>query len=514
MKLSRKRRVLVTVGIMTGSLLAAMEGTVVATAMPTVVASLGGLAIYSWVFSIYLLTSTVSMPIWGKLSDLYGRRSCFQISIAIFLLGSALSGAAQSMTQLIVFRALQGLGAGALTSLPLTIIGETYTLQERSRMQGLFSSVWGLSSIIGPLLGGFIADNFSWRWIFYINIPFGLAAAVILGIALIEPERNEARPVIDMMGAATLTGGITLLMLACLESGTGLALMNAIPLFGAFILLAVFVQVEKRAINPLLPLWLFRQKVFLASVFGNMLAGFALFGSLPFITLFAQGVLNSSATKAGIVLMPILMGWVTFSIVGARLLLRFGFRPVAIAGMTAVTIGFCILSLLNANTSKVQLYAGVGIIGMGMGLSMITLLMAVQHGSFRRQLGVVTSSTMFFRNIGGAVGAAIMGTLMSTGLMNAIVGMHAVADSRGVGADLDRIASNLNVALDPVARTAVSPIVLEFFRVALASGIHLVFLTGFIAALLALISMFLVPSNQTIKEQSGEHSFSQPQTAD
>src|SRR5438128_168148 len=204
MELSQKRRTWVTIGIMTGTLLAAMEGTVVATAMPTVIASLGGLAIYSWVFSIYLLTSTVSVPIWGKLSDIYGRRACFQISIVIFLVGSALSGAAHSMTQLIIFRALQGLGAGALVALPLTIIGEIYTLQERSRMQGIFSSVWGLSSIIGPLLGGFITDHFSWRWIFYINIPFGLASALILGISLKEQHRKDSRPSIDLAGSAAL----------------------------------------------------------------------------------------------------------------------------------------------------------------------------------------------------------------------------------------------------------------------------------------------------------------------
>jgi EmrB/QacA subfamily drug resistance transporter len=514
MELSRRRRTLVTIGIMTGSLLAAMEGTVVATAMPTVVASLGGLAIYSWVFSIYLLTATVSMPIWGKLSDLYGRRSCFQISIAIFLIGSALSGAAQSMTQLILFRALQGLGAGALTSLPLTIIGETYTLEERSRMQGLFSSVWGLSSIIGPLLGGFITDHFSWRWIFYINIPFGLAAALILGAALIEPRRDTSQIKVDTMGAITLTGGITLLMLACLESKPGTSLLSLGALCGAILFLIAFVHAEKRAAEPLLPLWLFRERMFLAGVLGNLLAGCALFGSMPFITLYAQGVLSTSATQAGTVLMPLLMGWVSFSIIGARLLLRRGFRPIAISGMVAVTIGFSLLALLKADTSGVQLYIGVGIIGMGMGLAMITILMALQHGALRSQLGVVTSSTMFFRNIGGAVGAAVMGTLMSAGLMRSINSMHASADAKGVGGELDRIAANLNLALDPAVRTALPPEVLEYFRIALASGIHIVFVAGFIVALFALGSALLVPSNNAKGDHSRERSFSRPQPAD
>src|SRR5919199_5667098 len=222
LEMSNRRRTAVTLGVMTGMFLAALEATVVSTAMPTVIASLGGLSHYSWVFSAYLITSTVTVPVWGKLSDLYGRRLFYQLGIAIFLLGSVLSGLSTSMTQLIIFRAIQGLGAGALIPLGMTIIGDIYTVKERARMQALFSGVWGFSSVIGPVVGGFITDQLSWRWVFYINVPVGLAAALIMGLALKEPRRHE-RPAIDYAGAAVLMAAITLLMLALVEGGSSLA---------------------------------------------------------------------------------------------------------------------------------------------------------------------------------------------------------------------------------------------------------------------------------------------------
>src|ERR671916_429764 len=239
LSMSAPRRWAVTAGVMTGMFLAALEATVVGTAMPTVIASLGGLSHYSWVFSAYLITSTVTLPVWGKLSDLYGRRLFYQLGIAVFLVGSVLSGVSTSMTQLIVFRAIQGLGAGALIPLGMTIIGDIYTLEERARMQALFSGVWGLSSVIGPVVGGFITDQLSWRWVFYINLPVGLAAALIIGLALKEPKRHE-RPAIDYAGAATLMIAITLLMLALVEGGASVATLLSpqnLTLFAAAILL-------------------------------------------------------------------------------------------------------------------------------------------------------------------------------------------------------------------------------------------------------------------------------------
>src|ERR1041384_976652 len=253
--LSRRRRRVVTAGVMLGMFLAALEATVVGTAMPTVIASLGGLDRYSWVFSAYLLTSTVTVPVWGRMSDLYGRRVFYLIGVTFFLIGSALSGASQSITQLIVFRGIQGLGAGALIPLSMTINGDIYTVRERTRMQGLFSGTWGLASILGPLAGGFITDHISWRWVFYINIPFGLAAAVVVGFALVELKRH-ARPVIDYAGAIWLTIAITLLLLVLVESGDPAIWGNPLTLAAVAGILAfayLFVRTERRAPDPIVP---------------------------------------------------------------------------------------------------------------------------------------------------------------------------------------------------------------------------------------------------------------------
>ena len=276
--LSRRRRWAVTGGVMLGMVLAALEATVVGTAMPTVIATLGGLDRYSWVFSAYLLTSTVSVPVWGRLSDLFGRRNLYLVGVFFFLLGSALSGASQSILQLIAFRAIQGLGAGALIPLSMTINGDIYTVAERARIQGLFSGVWGLASIIGPLAGGFITDQLSWRWVFYINIPFGLAAAAVVGIALVEPKRSD-RPVIDYAGAVWLTCAITLLLLVLVESSdpatwtSPLMLLEGAGMLGFSVL---FVRSEKRAVEPIVPFSLFRNRIITVGSIISFLIGAAM----------------------------------------------------------------------------------------------------------------------------------------------------------------------------------------------------------------------------------------------
>lgn len=516
MHLSRERRILVTVGIMTGMLLAALEATVVATAMPKVIASLGGLAIYSWVFSIYLLTSTVSLPIWGKLSDLYGRRLCYQVGITVFLLGSVLSGMSQSMNQLILFRAIQGLGAGALVPIALTIIGEIYTLEERARMQGLFSSVWGISSIAGPLLGGFIADRYSWRWIFYINIPFGIIAALIIGFALVptitETPVSKAPPKIDISGAITLTIAITLLLLACLEMNHPNNIFGTIGLFaGAGLFLALFIRTEQRSPEPLLPLHLFRMRMFSASSLGNFLAGCALFGMMSFVPLFLQGVMGTDSTTAGKPVMILLLGWVAFSGIGGRLILHFGYRPLVIFGMSSLATGLGMLCLLT--TTLNHIYISLAIIGVGMGLSMFSLLMAVQNTVPRNHLGVATSATQFFRNIGGAIGTAIMGSLMSLGLTSKLAVMQDAIKHQGLEQDVARIVADPNIILNPVVRDAIPAAAIGYFRESLANGLHWVFVLSFIIGIGALISALLVPAGQAIDNREKKISI-EPSAAD
>jgi EmrB/QacA subfamily drug resistance transporter len=489
--LSPQRRRVITAGIMIGMFLGALESTVVGTAMPTVIASLGGLNIYSWVFSVYLLTSTVTVPLWGRLSDLYGRRIFYLAGIGVFLAGSVLSGQSHSMLELILFRALQGLGAGALVPLGLTIIGDIYTLVERTKVQGLFSGVWGLASIAGPVAGGFITDRLSWRWIFYINVPFGLAAAAIIGVALVE-EKRAARAEIDYLGVATLTTAITLLLFALMERGSGISAAWFFSMLAVSVgLFALFVRIELRAAEPMLPLQLFSNRIFRAATVNGLFAGMAFFGSISFIPLFVQGVMGATATQAGSVLTPLLLGWVSFSVVGGRLLLRIGYRATVFAGMVLLVGGFFGLSRITAHATHVYLTADMLCIGAGMGLSMLTLLIAVQQAVPREQLGIATSATQFFRTIGGTIGVAIMGAVLSTRLAAAV---DALTAGNGEAASrLRELAHHPDAILDPRARGDIPAAALELFQGALDSALHAVFYVGLAVSVLAFLSAFLVP---------------------
>ncbi|HEX8174830.1 MAG TPA: MDR family MFS transporter [Pyrinomonadaceae bacterium] len=496
LEMSKRRRWAVTAGVMTGMFLAALEATVVSTAMPTVIASLGGLSHYSWVFSAYLITSTVTVPVWGKLSDLYGRRLFYQLGIAVFLLGSILSGMSTSMTQLIAFRAIQGLGAGALIPLGMTIIGDIYTLKERTRMQALFSGVWGFSSVIGPVAGGFITDQLSWRWVFYINIPVGLAAAFIMGLALKEPKRHQ-RPAIDYAGAAVLMIAITLLMLGLVEGGASVATLTSpqnLALFaGALLLMALFVWIELRASDPIVPFVLFRNRVVAVSIGAGFLAGVAMFGAITFVPLFAQGALGSTATEAGSLLTPLMLSWVGLSVIGGRLLLRVGYKPTSIVGFMLLTAGLALLANFNRDTRRLWLYLDLIMIGAGLGLTMLTLLIAVQQAVPRAQLGIATSLNQFSRSIGGAVGVAVMGTVLSAGLTSYLSDFagrnpQALAPQRAA-----ELAANPNALIEPAARATLPPAALDALQNALASAIHNVFWVATVVSALALLASFALP---------------------
>ena len=501
--LSANRRYVVTVGILLGSFLAALETTVVGTAMPTVIASLGGINVYSWVVSAYLLTSTVTVPVWGRLSDLLGRRPLYLLALIIFLIGSALSGMSGTITQLIIFRAIQGLGAGGIVPIGMTVIGDIYTLRERARVQGFFSLVWGMASILGPLAGGFITEQWSWRWVFYINIPVGLAAAFVVGLALAEPEKTK-RPQIDYWGATLLTFSITLLLILIGEvkdwriwAHPGMMASAA----GVIILTWLFVRSERRAAEPIMPFSIFRNPVVFYGFITGLLVGTAMFGAIAFIPLFVQGTLGGTATEAGSILTPLLLGWVVFALIGGRLMLRVGVRPMVVSGLAAVFVSFIFLARFNQFTPRWALLADIGLLGSGMGLTMLTLIIATQNSVERDQLGIATSLTQFSRSIGGAVGVAVMGTVLMVGLASQKGEIQRLSGLSE--AEVEKIVSNPSALIEPGLRSQLPPTLLHAMEGALAHALHNVFIVGAVFAALALLSGFRMPSKWTKPTSAG-----------
>ena len=476
--MSPRRLNIITLGIMLSLFLASMEGTVVATAMPTIVAQLGGLSIYSWVFSMYMLTSTTTVPIYGKLSDLYGRKLVYTVSMALFVAGSVLCAVAQTMEQLIFFRALQGLGAGGVLPLAFTIIGELFSLEQRARMQGLFSGVWGVSAIIGPLIGGFLVDQVSWRWVFLINVFPGLLAVAIVGLAWRDAARQRDKKVaIDYLGAALLTLGALCLLLGLDQIGSPAA---AWLVAAALVLFVGLAWVERRAVDAILPLHLFRDRLFTVSIVHGVLSGWALFGSLNYVPLFVQAVLNTSATQAGITLTPMSLFWTLASIFGGRLLLKMGYRTLALVGMVMLTGGALLMSGITIQSSQLMIMLYLGLMGAGMGLAIPAFLIAVQSTVRRGDLGIATSTLQFSRSIGGTLGVSVLGVFLSTRLAS-----HLVA------ANINPESVSLNSLIDPVAGANLAlggPL-----RSALAVSIADLFLIAFAASLAGLLVTFLAP---------------------
>ena len=469
--MSRNRIVLVTAGIMLSLFLASMESTVVATAMPTIVGQLGGLEHYSWVFSAFMLASTTAVPLYGKLSDIYGRRKLYASAMALFLVGSVWCGLANSMTSLIFARALQGVGAGGIMPLAFILIGEMFTLKQRAKMQGLFSGVWGVSSIVGPLLGGFLVDQLSWRWIFYINVIPGLIAAALVGFAWRDQKQHgQERPAVDYAGAALLTVSVVMLLLGLMGSGTSSWILIA----GAILLFIALVWVERRAADPVLPLSLFGDRLFATATAHGVFTGWALFGSVSFIPLFVQSVMGTSATQAGITLTPLLMGWVTASIIGTRIMLSVGYRRLGVFGTAVFTVGAFLMSQAGMNTSQTSLMVFVTLMGIGMGLSIPAYLIAVQTSVSRRQLGTATSTLQFSRSIGGTLGVSVMGAALSARLASSQLNPELVRQ-----------------LLDPLPGSEV--VIAEGARAAMADAIHLVFVIAFVAAALAMVTVFFTP---------------------
>lgn len=477
-------RFLISAALMVCTFLTALDVMIVGTVMPTIIGSLGGLELYSWVFSVYLLAATVSMPIYGKLADLYGRKPLFFAGTGLFLLGSALCGLAQSMEQLIAFRALQGLGSGAVFPITMTIVGDIFTLEQRARVTGLFSSVWGIASIIGPPLGGVVTTQASWRWVFLINLPIGLAAMAMLARALQERVERRAHS-IDYPGALLLSIGISVLLLGLVQGGFGSQRGPGPPAVLALViaaaLLAAFVWQERRAPEPLLPLDLFQNRLIAAASLGAFMSGAALFGTNAFVPPFVQGVLGETVIATAFPLITWSLSWTLGSFLAGRVVIRTGYRATGVLGAAILAVGTYGLTRLNIDSLLWHVAAVTSLIGLGLGFCTLAFLVSVQNAVNWNQRGVVTSSNMFFRSIGGTIGATLAGAVF-----NARLSAELAALEPGLNFDA-------NALLEPSARAQIGPSLLPAVELALQRSLQDAYSVTFWLAVVAVCAALMLP---------------------
>jgi EmrB/QacA subfamily drug resistance transporter len=507
--LSRGRLFSILIGVLLGMLLSALDQTIVGTALPRIVANLGGLNHYAWVVTGYLLASTVSIPIWGKLSDIYGRRTFFILGMVIFLIGSALAGTSQNMTELIIYRSIQGLGAGAMMPIAMAIIGDIFSPAERGKWQGLIVAVFGIASIIGPTLGGWITDNWGWRWVFYVNMPVGIIAILTAGVVMPKIVTRRQH-IIDYLGVVTLIAGTVPLLLAFSWAGTQYDWRSwqIISLFAfSIVMIIIFVLVETRAAEPIISPQLFKNSIFTISTIAMFLVSAGLFGAIVYLPLFVQGVLGNTATDSGLVLTPLMFGFMFSSIVGGQLLSRTGrYKILAIIGFTIAAIGMFMLSRMTPATSQGEVVRNMIITGLGMGVMMSLFTIVVQNAFPYRQLGEVTAGLTFFRSIGSTMGVAVMGTIMTNVFQNALQSNIPAALKHAIPADRLAQLENPQLLLSPdlVAKiqhsfAALGPQGLSLFRqlmeaiqASLSTGITSVFFLGFIIMLLGLVTVLFL----------------------
>ncbi len=414
----RRTLVLIVAGLLTGLLLGALDQTIVATAGPTIIADLGGLSVYAWVFSAYILTQTVSMPIFAKLSDLYGRRRFLVLGTLIFMGGSVLSGAAQNINELILFRAIQGIGSGAFFPIAIAVAGVVFPPAQRGRIQGVFASVFGLSAVLGPSAGSYLVQALSWRWIFYVNLPLGVVSVLLISLALKESRDAGSRPMVDWLGVSTLTVWITLLMLGFLSGGSTFAWYSwqeASLFAGAAAFFVAFVIAERRAQEPVIPLSLFRTRTIGAAAAVSFLTGIAMYAVISYVPLFVQAGLGGSIDDGRNVLYTMMLPLVAGAIMGGQLSTRsVGYRPLLTFGLAVMSGGLFLLTTVGPSTSMVQLMEYGAVMGFGIGVTFPVAILAIQYSVSRRMIGVASSVGTFMRNLGGTIGLSGLGAIQVT----------------------------------------------------------------------------------------------------
>ncbi|HUC61336.1 MAG TPA: MDR family MFS transporter [Alphaproteobacteria bacterium] len=483
----RTRRSIVFAGALISMFMAAVEQTIVATSLPTIIAELGGFRVFSWVFAIYLLTQGASIPIYGKLADVYGRKRVYFAGAAIFLIGSALAGLSGSMLQLILFRALQGIGAGSIVSVPLTMMGDIYSAEERARVQGYLSSVWGVASVIGPAIGAFLVEHVGWQYVFWLNLPLGIVAIAIFAFYLHEDPKQRAHA-IDYLGTFLFLAGLMALMLALIQ-GTSLPWAAVAALLAVAILcLALFYRIERRASEPTVPLAHFRNRIISVSGLGQFATGAVMIGVTTFVPTYVQGVMGGTPIVAGFALAAMSIGWPISSLVCGRLMAVASFRLNAALGSATLVAGAALLAALDPSRGPVFAGLGAFVIGLGMGFTNTTYTVAAQSSVEWHERGIATSLNLFMRNIGQALGAAMFGAILNFGIARELTGDPNI----------------LNRLMEPALRRAIAPAHLAELIHAIAASLHVVYLIAAAIAVAAfLIALRLPPGHNARSARPG-----------
>jgi EmrB/QacA subfamily drug resistance transporter len=508
-EMPRRQLILVTVGVMLALLLAALDQTIVGTAMPRIIAELNGFDKYAWVTTAYLLTSTITVPIAGKLGDLFGRKPFILAGMAGFMAMSWLCGFSQNMTELILFRGAQGLFGGVLFASVFTVLADIFTPQTRARMQGVFGGVFGLASIIGPTTGGFITDNWGWRWVFYVNIPVGVIGIALLWAFLPFVRTKASWRHIDYAGAGLLALGLTPILLALSNTTTygWTGWQTLVPLIGGIAVLIAFVFVEMREDEPIIPMSLFKNRAFTISILVGFIASFGMFGTIIFVPLVYQGVLGISATNSGALITPLMFGLIGASILTGQLMVRIKhYQYLGTVGAAIMAAGMFLLSQVSIHSTYIEVTASLVLVGIGLGMTMPLYIQAVQSAVSRKYLGVVTSNIQFARNVGGTIATAIFGSILASRLGPNIETQIAALNLPASFTNSFKVgAGSAQQIFDPAhlaaARAAVPAAAQPLFdqaivavKAGLAMTLHELFLIGFVAILFSVVASLFMPN--------------------